>query len=92
MWLARNALLREFAPSSLQDIYEFNTLVKCVEKDLGKLVFCPGVDASAHVHMCFLLGVHLIMLHGRAFEETFMFFWLLHDLINRSCEEKGVHS
>ena len=60
-----------FATSPLIDIYEFDAWVlKSVEKDPGKLVFCPGVNPRAQVRMCFLLGAHVIMSHGSAFEET----------------------
>ena len=73
-----------FLPSSLSAISRFNDMVNNISgtHPHSNLIFCTSNVESYQPRLAFLLGCHLIMAQGLGFEETYLAFRPLDNLIS----------
>jgi hypothetical protein len=85
---------RRLVPFSLSEIYQFDDLMKrsLLKARSLPLVVCAGAEPVQQVAIAFLLGCHLIMSQGHAFEEVVLALrpiQVIHDKINQDIGALG---
>ena len=75
-----------FLPSCLSDIARFDSMVNNVSNSHphSKLVFSTTTEPEYQRRLVFLLGCHMIMRQGLGFEEAYLAFRPMHDVLEES--------
>ncbi len=69
-------------PFSLEEVFRLDITLGClIQRQARRVLVCTGFESNRQARTLMLLGCHMVLSQGMAFEEAFLIFRPLHSLI-----------